>query len=126
MSENAEAEVQEVEPVETLIGQAISKDFTKASDTFQALMMDRMNTALDQEKIRLADVMYNGAEDEDDDIGEDELGDEESDQDESDDQAEDGTEEAEDQELDSEDDEEEVVYVDDDGEDEEDNEEDEN
>ena len=126
MSENAEAEVQEVEPVETLIGQAISKDFTKASDTFQALMMDRMNTALDQEKIRLADVMYNGAEDEDDDIGEDELGDEESDQDESDDQAEDGTEEAEDQELDSEDDEEEIVYVDDDGEDEEDDEEDEN
>tara|TARA_Y100001937_G_C6973022_1_gene264188 strand:+ start:330 stop:683 length:354 start_codon:yes stop_codon:yes gene_type:complete len=107
MSENAEAEVQEVDPIETLIGQAVSKDFTKASDTFHSLMMDRMNTALDQEKIRLADVMYNGAEDEDDDIGEDELGDEESDQVEDDDQAEDGSEEDEDEELDSEDDDEE-------------------
>ena len=45
-----------------LIDLAGQKDFAKADNVFNELMQDRMNTALDQEKIKIAAQIYNGIE----------------------------------------------------------------
>lgn len=60
----SETEVQEVEtnPIHDLIQHALNQDFNKANDTFGEIMSVRMSDLLDQEKIRIADQMYNGAE----------------------------------------------------------------
>ena len=48
--------------INDLIDLAGQKDFAKADNVFNELMQDRMNTALDQEKIKLAAQIYNGIE----------------------------------------------------------------
>ena len=53
----------EANPMQDLIQQAINQDFTKANKTFGEIMTIKMNDLLDQEKIRLADQLYNGVED---------------------------------------------------------------
>lgn len=55
------------------IDQVINQDFSKAAPTFDELMKDRMNTALEQEKIAVAGQIFNGAEEaaEEDDVDED-------------------------------------------------------
>ena len=67
------------EAVKDLIQQALDQDFNQANKTFQDVITVKMTDVLDQEKIRLADQIYNGVEvnDEDDD---DILGDEDGDQ----------------------------------------------
>jgi len=66
------------ELAQELIQQALDQDFNKASKTFGDIMSVKVQDALDQEKIRLADQIYNGADpdgDDDDDIMGDEDGD---------------------------------------------------
>ena len=48
--------------INDLIDLAGQKDFAKADNVFNELMQDRMNTALDQEKIKIAAQVYNGIE----------------------------------------------------------------
>lgn len=105
MSEEAQAEVQ-VNPLEDMIQHAIDQNFNKANNIFNDMMTIRMSDLLDQEKVKMADQVYNGVDpDDEDDI----LGDEESDQLELDLEGEDDDEEDEDwEESDSEEDEEEL------------------
>lgn len=48
--------------INDLIDLAGQKDYAKADTVFNELMSDRLNTALDQEKIKLAAQIYNGIE----------------------------------------------------------------
>jgi len=45
-----------------MIQHALNKDYNKANQIFQDIMGAKVNDMLDQEKIRLADQIYNGAE----------------------------------------------------------------
>ena len=56
----------ETSPVQDLIQYAMDQDFTKAGKAFGDVMTIKMTDLLDQEKIRIADQMYNGVEDEED------------------------------------------------------------
>ena len=49
--------------IEDLIDNITTQDFAKAGPLFSDIIGDKLNTALEQEKIRLADVTFNGAED---------------------------------------------------------------
>ncbi len=57
----------ETNPIQDLIQYSIDQNFAKARDSFNDIMTIKMNDILDQEKIRIADQMYNGVEDEEDD-----------------------------------------------------------
>jgi len=57
-AEAAEDEV-EVNPISELIGSIENKDFVSASTMFNDMVGQRMQTALDAEKIALADTLYN-------------------------------------------------------------------
>jgi len=93
------------EAVKDLIQQAMDQDFTNANKTFGDVMTIKMSDLLDQEKVRLADQIYNGVEADDED-DEDIMGDEDGDQleldldPEDDDEAEENDEEIEDEDLD--------------------------
>lgn len=57
----------EKNPIEDLVQHALDQDFNKANQVFGDLMGVKINDVLDQEKIRLADQIYNGVEPEEDD-----------------------------------------------------------
>lgn len=70
--------------IEDLINNVVDQDFAKAGPTFQELMQDRMNDALEQEKISVAGSIFNGEEPEeevemeaDDDIDVEDITDDE-------------------------------------------------
>ena len=66
------------EAVKDMIQQALDQDFNDANKTFNDVMTIKMSDLLDQEKVRLADQIYNGVEpndEDDDDIVGDEDGD---------------------------------------------------
>lgn len=48
------------------IDQVINQDFTDAGPTFADIMQDKMDAALEQEKVRVADMTFNGAEEPED------------------------------------------------------------
>jgi len=56
----------EKNPIEDLVQHALDQDFNKANQVFGDLMGVKINDVLDQEKIRLADQIYNGVEPEED------------------------------------------------------------
>lgn len=93
---------EEANPFADLVQHALDQDYNNANKIFGDLMSARVNDALDQEKIRLADQIYNGAELSDDDE-DDIMGDEDDDQLELELPAEDDDEEQEDQEEDEDD-----------------------
>jgi len=68
---NVEQEIQ-TNPLEDLINHSLGQDYNKANQVFGDLMGQKVQTALDQEKIRMADTVFNGyeepVEDEVDDI----------------------------------------------------------
>ncbi len=73
----SEVETQEPEGMATaqeLIQQALDQDYNKANKTFGDMMTIKLDDLLDQEKIRLADQIFNGASDDDND--DDVVGDE--------------------------------------------------
>jgi hypothetical protein len=54
--------------VEDLINNVVDQDFAKAGPTFHELMQDRMNDALEQEKIAVAGQIFNGEEPEEEEV----------------------------------------------------------
>ena len=70
--------MEEQNPLHDLVQHALDQDYNKANKIFGDMMGTKINDVLDQEKIRLADQIYNGveADDEDDD---DIMGDEDGD-----------------------------------------------
>jgi hypothetical protein len=60
--------------VQDMINHAINQEYTKANNIFDDMMTIKLNDLLDQEEVRLADQIFNGAEEDEDT---DELGDEE-------------------------------------------------
>jgi hypothetical protein len=74
MSEEVQTEV-ERNPLQDMIQHAIDQNFNKANDVFNDMITIKMSDLLDQEKVNMADQIYNGAEpDVEDD--EDVMGDE--------------------------------------------------
>ena len=76
MSE-AEAQVMAPEPeanelpppeIRDMIQHAMDNEFTKANNIFDDLMTVKLNDVLDQEQIRLADTIYNGVEDDEEEL----------------------------------------------------------
>ena len=57
-------EAQEVEqnPIHDLVVNSLEKDYNKANKAFGDIMTVKLTDLLDQEKIKLADQIYNGAE----------------------------------------------------------------
>lgn len=46
-----------------MINQALDNDFNNANNVFNDIMTIKLNDLLDQEKVRIADSIYNGVED---------------------------------------------------------------
>jgi hypothetical protein len=65
----------EVNPIEDLIQAAFNQDYNKANEVFGDLMGAKVTDALDQEKIGIANQLYNTAEPEevDDEVDDEEL-----------------------------------------------------
>tara|TARA_Y100000389_G_scaffold83612_1_gene80204 strand:+ start:849 stop:1154 length:306 start_codon:yes stop_codon:yes gene_type:complete len=72
--------------IQDLIKSALEKDYNNANKTFGEVMTIKMSDLLDQEKIRMADQVYNDAEEESEE-GE-EILDDESEEEESEDETE--------------------------------------
>ena len=79
-------------PLEDLVQHALDQDYNKANQIFGDLMGTKITDVLDQEKIRLADQIYNGVEedeeqleldleDEDTESGDDDAAEEEAEED---------------------------------------------
>ena len=47
-------------PIETLVQQSFDIDFNSANKTFTQIMNDRMDNALEQERIKVSASIYNG------------------------------------------------------------------
>ena len=82
--EEMEPEVVETNPVEDLINTVADQDFSKAGPTFAEIMQGKIDTALEQEKIAVADQIFNGIdpeesdhESEDEEVLDDDITDEE-------------------------------------------------
>tara|TARA_B100000575_G_scaffold293256_1_gene304042 strand:+ start:2110 stop:2433 length:324 start_codon:yes stop_codon:yes gene_type:complete len=90
-----EAEVMEpeaeVNPMQTFVDDILAKNFAGAQTTFNDLLGDKLNDALDQEKVSMAQQVYNGEEPDEDQL-ELELDDDQSEE-EYEDDLEDGAEE---------------------------------
>ena len=50
--------------IEDLIKHSFDQDYNKANQTFAEIMAVKMNDLLDQEKVRLANSIYNGGDEE--------------------------------------------------------------
>ena len=81
MSE-AEAQVMAPEPeanelppphIQDMINHAMDQEFSQANNIFSDMMTVKLNDVLDQEKIRLADQIFNGGGDEEADTNDDQL-----------------------------------------------------
>lgn len=77
MSEEEQTIEVEVNPMDTFINDVMDKNFVGAQDAFNSMIGNKLQDALDAEKIRMADQVFNGEEpeqlemdfDEDEDIG---------------------------------------------------------
>ena len=63
----------ETNPINDLVQAAMNQDYTTANEIFNDMMSDKVSDALDQEKISIANQLYNGGEPEDDDYEVDEV-----------------------------------------------------
>ena len=72
--------------IQDLIKAALDKDYNNANKTFGEVMTIKMSDLLDQEKIRMADQVYNDAEEESEE--DEEILDDESEEEESEDETE--------------------------------------
>ena len=70
MSDEAEVMEPEVEvnPMQTFVDDILSKNFAGAQTTFNDLLGDKLNDALDAEKVALAQQVYNGGEPDEDQL----------------------------------------------------------
>lgn len=67
--------------VRDMIQHALDQNFNKANDVFGEVMSIKIDDVLEQEKINLAGQIYNGAEEDDYDVGEDDGVDQQDDSD---------------------------------------------
>ena len=68
------AEENETNPMADLVQHALDQDYNKANKVFGDVMGTRINDILDQEKVKLADQIYNGVQpDEDEEAEEEQL-----------------------------------------------------
>jgi ribosomal protein L12E/L44/L45/RPP1/RPP2 len=72
--------------IATLIQNAADGDNVGASTIFDELMATKVNDALEAEKVKMADVVFNGATDEDPEIEDEDLEDDKSESDEEEDE----------------------------------------
>ena len=86
MEDEVDVAVAEPTPIEDLINTVADQDFSKAGPTFAEIMQSKIDTALEQEKISIANQVFNNAEPEeaeaeeetdelDDDISDEEIDD---------------------------------------------------
>ena len=73
MSEVEELETPKTTTIEDLINTVTTQDFSKAGPTFAEIMQGKMADALEQEKISVADQVFNNAAPEDQDISDEEA-----------------------------------------------------
>jgi hypothetical protein len=59
--------------IEELINTVMDQDFANAGPTFNEIMQQKLTDALDQEKIRVADQVFNDDEDDLEDISDEEI-----------------------------------------------------
>jgi len=59
--------------IEDLINTVMDQDFANAGPTFNEIMQQKLTDALDQEKIRVADQVFNDDEDDLEDISDEEI-----------------------------------------------------
>ena len=62
--ENVENTENETNPIQDLIKASLEKDYNNANKIFGEVMTVKMTDLLDQEKVRMADQVYNGVEEE--------------------------------------------------------------
>lgn len=62
MSEVQETETVEVNPTEELVNNIMADNLAAATPQFNELLKDRLNQAMDQEKIAMANVVFNDKE----------------------------------------------------------------
>ena len=101
---DTESETPEVSPAENFINAVTSKDYVAASKEFEEMMLGKVDTALEQEKINLAGQIFNNQEpsEEDEDEYDEEDHIENDAEDESDEETEEESEESEEDEWDEE------------------------
>lgn len=61
--ENQEVETVEVSAVEELIGQISSGDLNNAEGSFKSIVQDKLNDALEAQRIATAQAIFNGSDD---------------------------------------------------------------
>ena len=92
-AEAQEAEVQE-NPLADLVDAALAKDYNKANEIFGQAISVKLDDVMDQERIKLAGQIFNGEEEEEEDV--ENLNDSEDDSEVEDTEAEDDVDDAED------------------------------
>ena len=105
MSDEAEVMEPEVEvnPMQTFVDDILAKNFAGAQTTFNDLLGDKLNDALDAEKVALAQQVYNGADALEDDEDQLELNLDQEDEEEVEDGAEEYTADTDEEEIEVED-----------------------
>ena len=78
--ENIENTEQETNPIQDLIKASLAKDYNNANKIFGEVMTIKMSDLLDQEKVRMADQVYNGAEEEEEELDDEDIEELESDE----------------------------------------------
>lgn len=73
MSEETTENEIETNPLNDMIQHAIDQNYNQANNAFNDMMTIKMSDLLDQEKIKIADQIYNGAESDEEDPDEDQL-----------------------------------------------------
>ena len=53
----------EVNPIESMIDSILGNDYKTSSDIFNDMVSDKMNDALEDKKVAIADTMFNGGSD---------------------------------------------------------------
>ena len=71
--ENIENTEQETNPIQDLIKASLDKDYNNANKIFGEVMTIKMSDLLDQEKVRMADQVYNGAEEEEEELDDEDI-----------------------------------------------------
>lgn len=69
MSEETMENEVEANPLQDMIQHALDQNFNKANDVFNSMMTVKMSDLLDQEKINMADQIYNGVEPDEEEDG---------------------------------------------------------
>ena len=64
MAEDTEVQTPEVNPLSNMIDYITQSEFQKANDVFNDVLAQRVDTALEQEKIAVAQAMYSPEEEE--------------------------------------------------------------